>query len=106
MSLLPKEVDQATLAFPANVIGTLLPKWEEIPKEFKDGNKWTQLAQHIFFYGGKGIEFLVKDGVDQAKANRHIMACLRSFEPKHEHKEAGVGYLLSEFFADFELPKE
>lgn len=32
------------------------------------------------------------------KVHRHISACLGSYEPKHEHKIAGVAYLLSLWF--------
>jgi hypothetical protein len=35
-------------------------------------------------------------------AMRHVQYCMRSFEPKHEHKEAGCAYLLSLWFDDIE----
>jgi len=39
-----------------------------------------------------------KDGVDVKKAMRALKAALGSFEPKHEHKMAAVGYMLSQWF--------
>ena len=44
--------------------------------------------------------FKAKDGVDNKKAMAAISAILRSFDPKHEHKEAGVAYLFSEWFEE------
>ena len=37
---------------------------------------------------------------DTNKAIRHLKAILVSYDPKHEHKEAGVAFLLSEWFED------
>lgn len=54
----------------------------------------------LFFLGGKLPK--TKDGIDPAKAKRHLMAVLGSFEPKHEHKEAGAGWLMSMWY---ESPK-
>jgi hypothetical protein len=44
------------------------------------------------------LKFVVREGVDAKAAWRHCAALLRSFEPKHEHKEAGVAYLMSQYF--------
>lgn len=98
------DVDDVTLAFPARVVGTLLPAWGEIPDEFKQaGNQWCQLAERWFFRGLGGSAFYPKPGVDPKKAVRHVSACLGSFEPKHEHKEAGCAYLLATFFERVEI---
>jgi hypothetical protein len=45
-------------------------------------------------------EIKPKEGVDVDKALRHIQAIMRSYQPKHEHKEAAVAYLLSQWFDD------
>ena len=96
-----REVEDVMLAFPATVIGTLLPKWKDIPDEFKNrSNKWCRTASRFFFEGTKEMELIPKEGIDVPKALRHVVACLRSYEPKHEHKEAGVAYLLATFFED------
>ena len=79
-----------------------LPKFKDIPREFtRDGNKWKDAASSLFFKGGRKSQFKVKDGVDADKAFRAIQAHLASWEPKHEHKEAGVAYMLSEWFDDY-----
>lgn len=43
---------------------------------------------------------MFRDGFADSEApallNRVVMAHLRSFEPKHEHKIAGLGYLVSQ----------
>lgn len=100
----PKEVDEATLAFPANVIGELLPEESEIPDEFWEvnaSNEWVDIADHWFARGLEGFGFVPKDGVDPELAFRQLGACMRSYQPKHEHKIAGVAWLLSLMFEDF-----
>lgn len=99
MTLQIKEVTDLEMAFESDVMSSgLLPPWAEIPNEFKDGNEWTEAAAGIFYSGAKKKAFHPKDGVDAEKAFRMVRACLGSFEPQHEHKIAGVGYMLSEFF--------
>lgn len=81
-----------------------LPKYETIPDEFKDPNshsRWNLFASHWFFGMLKknDIDNLKpKDGIDKIAALKACRAILLSFEPQHEHKEAGVAYLLSEWF--------
>lgn len=88
----PVEVDDLTVAFPANVVGTLLPPWDDIPEEFKrHSHPRAKQASMLFFEGGR-VEW--REGVDKSAARRQVQACLGSFEPKHEHKEAGVAWLL------------
>ena len=86
-------------------IEKIMPKMTAIPADFKSaGNKWTTIGIRWFFQGlPKGTTFHEKSGVDKAKALRHIKAVLGSFEPKHEHKQAAVGFLLSEWFEDIQL---
>lgn len=45
-----------------------------------------------------------RPGVDRDKALVAIKAALGSFEPKHEHKEAGCAFLLHEWFELAEAP--
>lgn len=84
----------------------LLPPWDDIPDDFKKGsNKWNKLVSRWFFSGlPKETEFEPKDGVDASAAIGHVQAILASFEPKHEHKEAGCAYLLSKWFKDIRVP--
>lgn len=95
----PKEVSDAMLAFPGSVIEEgLLPAWEDIPEDFKDHyNPWCRDVQALFFKGSTKRPLRAKDGVSPEKMSRHISACLRSYQPKHEHKEAGVAWLLSQW---------
>jgi hypothetical protein len=60
------------------------------------------IASQLFFHGGRlpdhGID--LRSDLSQEKrdnAFRALQACLGSFAPKHEHKIAGVAYLLSEW---------
>lgn len=94
------EISNAELA-----LGTTkaLPKYEDIPKEFKNWNnptKWNKLFSDMFY---NGLEFLrvdPREGVDPEKAVRVIRSHMVTWEPKHEHKEAGVAYLMSQYFKD------
>ena len=98
----PIKVTDLDIAFGTN-IEKLLPTMEEIPKEFKDGNsKWNKVASDWFFNGLNNCKWNPKDGVVTNDALRHIKAVMGSFQPSHEHKEAGCAYLLSEFFNDVE----
>jgi hypothetical protein len=100
------EVDDVTIAFPANVVGTLLPLKVDIPKEFPNRVGFEKAAAHWFYDGMKGAAFHPKEGVDPKKAIRVLKACLGSFEPQHEHKMAGVAYLMSEWFEKIDLPEK
>lgn len=105
----PVPVDDVTLAFPAPVIGKLLPPVEDIPKEFFEQNKWTRLVDMMF--AGTvptTARYAERPEINYTPdlyktASRQWTACLRSFEPKHEHKIAGVAYLLSLFLLDVEF---
>lgn len=91
----PVEISDVLLAFPAHVVGSLLPKWEDMPEEFRrQNNEWTRMADKWFCCGLDPVPE-VKEGIDPKKVWRHLKACMGSFEPAHEHKIAGVGYLMS-----------
>ena len=76
-----------------------LPAWNSIPEEFKSREtKWNKLVSDLFFGGVTSLKLSPKDGVDTKAAVRAIRAHLGSWEPKHEHKESGVAYLLSQWF--------
>lgn len=98
----PQTMNAATALFPARVVGTLLPPTSDIPAEFKqhDGTEWNRLVSRWFFEGLNGT-LVARDGIDATAATRHLSAVLRSFEPKHEHKEAGAAYLMSLWFDRF-----
>jgi hypothetical protein len=90
----PSPIDDVTAAFPGRIIGTLLPLWADIPAEFKSrSNEFAQFAHEWFFDGIEGIAF--NPDIDTQTAGRHLQACLCSYEPKHQHKIAGVAYMMS-----------
>lgn len=97
----PAEIDKATMMFPAHV-ADLMPKREDIPAEFKrhNGTKWNRFAADWFFSGIKSTGLIAKEGINKEQALMHLSAIQRSFEPKHEHKEAAVAYLASLWFDD------
>lgn len=96
----PKEVTDTDIAF-GSVKG-LMPEYKDIPKEFNSysGSKgWSnQLFADWFYSGLTKLELVPREGIDKDKALRHIRAIMRSFEPKHEHKEATCSYLLDKWF--------
>jgi len=101
-----KEVPELEAIFPG-AVKHLMPRWEEIPAEFKEyrGTKWNGVFNDWFYHGAKNVKYKPKPGVDTAKAMRHVRAVMGSFEPKHEHKEAAVAYLLSQWFEDISYEK-
>lgn len=104
MAIEPQEIDRVRMAFPASV-ADLMPAWDDIPEEFRrlNARPWSDITSEWFFRGLPGnVEFYPTDGIDPAKAIRHLKAILGSFEPKHEHKEAAVAYLMSQWFEKVE----
>lgn len=104
-AMVPKKVTDADWAF-GNIDGLMVPM-AAIPVEFQRGRtKWNHIQSRWFFSGlPKGTDFKAKDGVDGKLALRHLGAIQRSFEPKHEHKEACVAYLMSLWFDDVVIPE-
>lgn len=99
----PQQISDVQAAFPASVTGTLLPPREEIPEEFYSrSNKWAEFVSHMFFRGWDGTDpVLIRNpDVDSDRAFLHVQTVLKSFEPRHQDKEAGAAYLLSLWFAD------
>lgn len=76
----------------------LLPPFEVIPIDFRNGNIYTKLAEAIFYGTTLPVgEIAMKPGVTPEKLSKAVRAHLQSFGPKHEHKIAGVGLLISQF---------
>lgn len=96
----PTEVNDLDIAFPATV-RHLMPKYSEVPEEFQgNSSKWNRFFSDMFYRGIKNADLKPKEGIDKDKAMRHIRCVAGSFEPKHEHKEAAVAYLMSLWFDD------
>jgi len=79
-----------------------MPKYSDVPEDFKSRrNPYVEFVGQWFYLGRtqEDMDRLVpKDGIDKSKALAAVKAILGSFEPKHEHKEAGCAYLLSQWF--------
>ena len=95
----PKVISDLQMAFPAT-LGQLLPPWDSIPEEFQRGHTpWNRFVGQWFFTGWPQDKDLhQREDVDGELAFRHLYTILRSFEPKHEHKEAAVAWLMSRWF--------
>jgi hypothetical protein len=105
----PQDVSDLTLAFPTSV-DALMPDrafCEQALRALPDrGRKWVEIQQRWFFHGlPEDTRFDPRKGIATPRALRHLGAIQGSFEPKHEHKEAAVAYLLSRWFTDVRVPK-
>lgn len=80
-----------------------LPPMSDIPEKFKGDSPQNAFVSKWFFLGLRPEDvatLIPKAGVDKQKALIAIGAIMRSFDPPHEHKEAGAAFLLSEWFED------
>lgn len=99
-TLLPQDVTALEIAFGgAGLLEKLLPPMDAIPEEFRrHRSSWVDWQSDWFFNGLKRYP-IPKPGIDVDKAMGHLSAIQSSWEPKHEHKKAGVAYLASLWFA-------
>lgn len=99
----PVKVSDVDMAFGgAGKMDVLLPAWSEIPAEIKrEQDTWSPVVSRWFYEGLSG-KFIPKEGIDPDAALRHIRAIIGSYEPKHEHKIAGIAYLMGQWFERFE----
>lgn len=97
---MPMETTGLERAFPTDVSRLLPCKYEEIPREFTMGgqNTWAKFQATWFFHGIKGLSVEPKEGIDAAKALKHLACIQGTYELKHEHKTAFVAYLASLWF--------
>ncbi len=103
----PMVIDDILFVFPGH-IDKLLPQYDDIPEEFRRnrGTEWNVFVRDWFFAGWPEDRLLyTRPDVDAEAAFRHLYTIMRSFEPKHEHKEAGVAWLMSRWYAAIR-PKE
>lgn len=78
-----------------------LPAMEDLPEEFqREQHPACRVARKLFFHGGTLREhgYVPRENINAGKATRAIGAVLSSFEPKHEHKIAGAGYMIDLWF--------
>ena len=85
-------------------VNDIMPAYNELDNSFKHGNtKWNEATNTWFFKCIKKSQFTPKEGIDIDCAFMHLGAIMSSYEPKHEHKEAGVAFLMSLWFDDVKL---
>lgn len=100
----PSEVTDSELSFGYRD-SRLMPTMEIVPKEFQEvRTKWNDLFSKLFFKGSEGYVFTAKPGIDKTKAIRHLRALMRSWEPRHQHKEAACAWVMSLWFESIEQP--
>lgn len=100
-AITPIKVSAVDMAFGGGpgAMAKLLPKYETLPEEFRrERDPYTRLVHEWFFRGLDKAKLKVKPGIDEDDAFRHMKTIMGSFEPKHEHKTAGVAYLMSQWF--------
>jgi hypothetical protein len=96
----PRELSDLDVAFSFNANGWM-PDMAEIPVEFKHRqSKWNDVFNALFFnMPNVNLEDLqAKPGIDRIHAIRHILSIMKSYTPKHEHKEAACAFLMSQWF--------
>lgn len=90
-----ENISSMDVAFGPKNLSDFLPSMKDIPKEFFDyTNKWNRYVSYIFG-NGFGEWPVAKPGIHFKQAAAHIKVIMGSWEPKHEHKLAGCGYLAS-----------
>lgn len=102
---MPQSVSDVLMAFPGD-IGHLIPDPMAIPDEFweSSGNDWVEFIGRWFASGltADTRAFLAQD-IDGNTAFRHLKTVLGSYQPKHEHKSAGLAFLCSRWFHGVEV---
>jgi hypothetical protein len=102
----PIEVDDISVGMGAVNMEGILPLMESIPDEFKQRtNEWVNRVDDWFFSGIRLGYIEMKAGIDKKKAFRHLQSIMHSWQPEHNHKVAGVAYLMSMWFEAFEYTK-
>ena len=89
-----------------------LPQQEEIPEDFKGfytDSPWAELFADWFFKGLKDLKVCINPELNSNQ--KDILAFLnpimRSYKSSHQHKKAGVSYLMSLIFLEAQwTPKE
>jgi hypothetical protein len=95
----PPKLDDADVVFGGALY---MPRMEDLPEEYRcERADACRVAEHLFFKGGRLSDYgyLCREDVDFGDALRAIKAVLGSFQPKHEHKIATVGWMIDKWFA-------
>ena len=92
----PRPVSDVDFAFPATVIGRYIPDWGQLPKPFQQFTSgYEKLAYHACFHSVELRPEALIERIEADMASRQLSAVARSFEPRHEHKQAALAFLLS-----------
>jgi hypothetical protein len=84
---------------PFDDVMTLMPAYRDLPDEFRNGRSpYNDLVSTWFFKGLNKSALSPKPGIDANKAFRCLSVILQDWTPSHEHKTAGVAYLMSLWF--------
>lgn len=84
---------------PFDDVMRLMPVYRDLPEEFRrDRSPYCDLVSTWFFKGLSKSALRAKLGIDAKRAFRHMGAIMGSWDPPHEHKTAGVAYLMSLWF--------
>ena len=97
----PKKANRADIIIPTEVVGIYLPRMKDIPKGFAKTKACVAaelFCSEWFYTGLKNPEFTTRHDIDEDMAKTQISICLKSYEPKHEHKMLGAAYLATMFF--------
>jgi hypothetical protein len=93
-----KGIKNVDIAFAGRVDGMLPPRpIADYPRR----RELETLVQDWFSSGLTKLTAKPREGVDGAEALAHLRYCMRSYEPKHEHKIEGVAFLINEWFEEF-----
>lgn len=104
----PIEIDDVLYAFPADV-EFLMPAWEDIPDEYKnERHRLHGIVSNFIFTGQTSptLRFSPRTDIDYQVSARHLSAVARSFQPKHQHKEAALTLLFDLWFPELGEPGE
>jgi hypothetical protein len=99
----PTDVPAVALAFGGDM-SILMPDYATVPEDFKRWRgqgaaaPWCEFVTDWFFKGVQLARLTPRTDVDPKTAINHAKAIMASWEPKHEHKEAAVAWLLSRWF--------
>lgn len=98
----PLKVSGIDSAFGLNSCVGYIPAYEDISDEFKSNHNVYNKFISKWFFNGLEEEDLnklkPKENIDLDQGLAHIASVMRSFNIKHEHKEAGCAFLLSNWF--------
>lgn len=98
----PRQVEDIEVSFGIGTDG--LPPYDEGCRERFLGKGDSIHIMTEWFYSGLSRDawkaLKPKEGIESDNALRYLSACLKSWEPKHEHKLGGTAILLETWFTE------